>query len=187
MSEYVAATMSRPKIVITVAEGDAHPSRSAPPPAHDGLSTDDSLSQSSQAGSFETALDDVIDTVLPGSLDMQAKLSAHIIQMSPHMSHCLQLPDRFAFSSSDSLLSLPCPSHDKWNGLGSLVTPEAPQDSWEITSFVPDAVFPEAQANHVARDGSYGDERHKTFKRLERKQTNESFHSVDSTLHNWQT
>jgi hypothetical protein len=92
MADYVRATVGRgPQIVITGAEGESNPQQTVANHrnhnhlAHqhnnhnhraqfqqlhtqDGLSTDDSLSAvSSQCGSFETALDDVMDTMLPSN------------------------------------------------------------------------------------------------------------------------
>ncbi|KAK7100062.1 hypothetical protein V1264_023065 [Littorina saxatilis] len=107
MTDYVRSMVARgPQIVITGAEGDNAPVR-APLQSPDGLSTDESMSViSSQAGSFETALDDVMDFMLPGN--PEARLTACIAQLSPHMSHRNYMSDRLSFPSTDSLSSLHC-------------------------------------------------------------------------------
>ncbi|XP_070194716.1 receptor-type tyrosine-protein phosphatase kappa-like [Littorina saxatilis] len=109
MTDYVRSMVARgPQIVITGAEGDNAPVR-APLQSPDGLSTDESMSViSSQAGSFETALDDVMDFMLPGNPEVQARLTACIAQLSPHMSHRNYMSDRLSFPSTDSLSSLHC-------------------------------------------------------------------------------
>nr|KAG5702173.1 hypothetical protein BaRGS_033885 [Batillaria attramentaria] len=100
MTDYVSSMASRPQIVITGAEGEPPPRPL--PQTQDGLSTDESMSGlSSQAGSFETALDDVMDSMLPGNADVQARLSACIAQLSPHLSHRLYMSDRMKIEKYD--------------------------------------------------------------------------------------
>ena len=81
MTDYVRSTVPRgPQIVITGAEGDNNPTVRPPLQPQDGLSTDDSVS--SQAGSFETALDDVMDTMLPGNPEVRSSPGPPIFCLS---------------------------------------------------------------------------------------------------------
>ncbi|XP_025109408.1 receptor-type tyrosine-protein phosphatase kappa-like isoform X2 [Pomacea canaliculata] len=185
MAEFASSMVLRPQIVITGAEGDAFPTRRVPQ-AQDGLSTDESLSaHSSQAGSYETALDDMVDTILPGNHGVQARLSACIAQLSPHLSHHLYISDRFSFPSTDSLLSS---SHlDGAQAACAAGTSIPSPNSFGAISL--DSVFNQSICNHLHHGASVCSSNSDVNieKHLERKQTSESFHSVGSTLHIWQT
>ncbi|KAL8582184.1 hypothetical protein ACOMHN_004103 [Nucella lapillus] len=248
MTDYIRSMVTqRPQIVITGAEGDHLPERNTSTSAHqppDGLSTDDSLSCiSSQAGSFETALD-VMDTVLPGNTEMQVRLAACISQLSPHLSHHMYLgPDRLSFPSTDSLSSLHGPQphpHQALSsvgfmaaGIASAFTPDSVKRrsvfsnnvnhhntnctrnnaenvsprSWRVNHVghrTPDrsplvgGVYgrgrnSEGVGNHVTDrtsmvvGGNHHEREEKPGRKLERRNTNDSFHSVGSSLHLWQT
>ncbi|XP_076440176.1 receptor-type tyrosine-protein phosphatase kappa-like isoform X2 [Babylonia areolata] len=240
MTDYIRSTVSqRPQIVITGAEGDNLANRNASKQPADGLSTDDSLSCiSSQAGSFETALDEVMDSMLPDSAEVQSRLTACNSQLSPHLSGRIHLgADGCSFPSTDSLSSGPGPHpHEALSSVGFMAASIA-------NAFAPDTVSHNTvlsnnvnhhhkncahskdrvleqnwHANHVShmsdrspliggvcvRDRNAAvvgnhiacrasvpecvcERAEKPEKKLERRNTNDSFHSVGSSLHLWQT
>ena len=101
------------------------------------------------------------------------------------------MSDRVSFPSTDSLSSGHCSGpHEALNSVGVMAAGVA-------SSLAPDSVRQHvalvSSGNHLGDDrsssveGGGGFERGRAGRRLERRNTNDSFHSVGSSLHLWQT
>ncbi|XP_046355427.2 receptor-type tyrosine-protein phosphatase kappa-like [Haliotis rufescens] len=106
MAEFAASSGAKPQIVITGSEGEATNYAFEDNHCTEGESSDDDeppSQRSSRSGSFDTALDDPMDCYVPATVNAQAKLSACITQLTPHMSPQFFKADRWSYSSTDSL------------------------------------------------------------------------------------